>query len=289
MIGRLPRIVASCALGFTIVAAAVGPSAPTFAAGRPYAPPSVMQTASGQISMVLSPTEFVLALPDGDALAVNLSARTRILNETAGNQVGVTSTPASGGTSFVSGEFVAVHYVFAPATGAVASTVTLSTAPLATGRPHRLSGLVTAVGSGSFELEGAGGETWTITLVASTRMFAKSYPSTPAAGIGVGDFATALVRSGPGINDALTVSYGNRPYGERTQGINGTLASLSGQSLSVTQPNGATRAVQVLPTATITLNGQIAGLTSIGGGAHLHLVGSVFQGVFYAYIVQATA
>lgn len=289
MTGRLPRIVASFGLGLTVAATAFVPGAQTFASRRPYAPPSLVQTASGQISMVLSPTEFVLALPNGDALAVNLRAQTRILNETAGNQVGTTSTPASGGASFASGEYVAVHYVFAPATGAVASTVTLSTAPLATGRPHRLSGLVTAVGAGSFELEGAGGETWTVTFVASTRMYAKSYPSTPAAGIAVGDFATALVRSGPGINDALTVSYGNRPYGERTQGINGTLASLSGQSLNVMQPNGASRPVQVLPTATITLNGQIAALTSLNGGAHLHLVGSVFQGVFYAYIVQATA
>lgn len=261
---------------------------------RPYTPYRGTQSASGQISMVLGSSQFVLSLADGNALAVNLTASTRVTDELAsgsgtGTPSGATTPTTTATAAFSSGEYAVVHYRFTPAAGAVALSVTLSTAPVATGKPHRLNGLVTGVGSGSFVLEGPGGANWTITLLPTTRVYTQEAATSGTLAIAVGDFATAIVRSGSGINDAVSVTYGSRPYGSRAEGMSGTVSGVSGQQLTLALPNGASRTVDVLPTATVTLNGQTSTLASLASGDSVRVLGSMFQSTFYAYEVQATS
>ena len=291
----MTKRIASLLAGLTMTAAlaATLPGSVTLAARPPYNPYRGLETASGQIGMVLGQNQFLLTLSNGDVLAINLNPRTRVTDEmtpgTAGS-TGTTSptTPTSSFGAFASGEYAVVHYRFAPTTGAVAVAVTLSSAPVATGKPHRLSGLVTEVGSGSFVLEGANGASFTVTLLPTTRLYTQQATATGSMGLSVGDFATALVRSGAGINDAVTVTYGTRPYGARTYGIFGTVTGVSGQELTLGLRNGASRTVHILPTATVTLNGQPSSLTALAADDTVHLIGSLFQNTFYAYEVEAS-
>lgn len=294
MKSRLLRL-ASC-LSLVAAFGAAVPGGPTLAAHRPYRPSvpfGETQTASGQISMVLGSSQFVLSLADGNALAVNLAANTMVTDEIAsagsGASGGATTATTTPTATLSSGEYAVVRYRFTPAAGAVAVAVTLSTAPVATGKPHRVNGLVTDVGSGSFVLEGPGGASWTITLLPTTRIYTQGVATSGTLAIAVGDFATAIVRSGSGINDAVSVTYGSRPYGSRVQGMSGTVTGVSGQQLSLALPNGARRTVSVLPSATVTLNGQASTLAALASGDAARVLGSMFQSTFYAYEIRANS
>lgn len=278
--------------GLAAVLATLLTGATTLAAYAPRNRYAATDTASGQISMVLGSTRFVLTLADANALAVNLTARTRVTDKIAaasgsGTSGGAAPSTTTGSGAFASGEYAVVHYRFTPAAGAVALAVTLSTAPVATGKPHRISGLVTAVGSGSFVLEDQGGASFTITLLAATRMYTRAATTGPSPQLAVGEFATVLVRSGAGINDAISVTYGSRPYSKRVQGLSGRVSAVSGSELTIALADGASRTVDVLPAARVTVNGQPASVQALLPGDLVRVVGSMFQSTFYAYEMEA--
>lgn len=249
--------------------------------------PAYNVQSEGQISAAISPNEFVIALAGGDALAVNTTASTRIVNDlSASTSTSTATTPAAVPAA---GEYAVVTYHFDATQGAVASQVILSDAPIATGRPHRLDGMVTGVGNGSFTLEDASGVSFTIDTLPTTQMRAVAGAGSTGA-LAVGDFAQAWVRSGSGVNDATVVTYGTQPngLGLRGQTVRGTVTAIAGQILTLQLGNGGLFAINVLPGARILVNGQVATLSQVTAQSRVTVQGIHFVGVYYATMVAAS-
>jgi hypothetical protein len=286
-------ILSALALGLTL-------AAPTMAAryhGRhldhpgPIRPVIGLQS-SGEISAVLSSEQFILAMAGGDDLAVNMTAKTTIVND-------MTTAGATAGSSAAvpaTGEYATVSYHFDAADGAVASRVVLSTSPLPSGPARQVRGMITAVGTGEFTLETAAGVSFTIDTLATTRM--RWVEAGPTAGsstttmpaLAVGDFADVTMRSAGAVDDASAVTYSNAPVGVRNRRtLIATVNAVSGSVLTLSLANGGSLDVTVLPGASVLLNGQAASVTEIVAGDHVRLQGVEFLGVEYATSLVVTS
>lgn len=273
-------------------------TAPTMAASRHgHAPKPPMirlpiggLKSSGEIVDVLSTTQFVLAMPGGDDLAVNLTASTRVVNDTSAG------SSSSAGAPVATGEYAVVTYHFDAKTGAVASRVVLSTSPLPTGPVHHVAGMITAVGNGAFTLENASGVSFNVDILPATTMrwiaagAAGTSAATTTPPLAVGDFASVAIRSAGAVNDATSVTYSNAPIGVKGHGtIKATVTGVSGNVLSLQLDNGGSLSVTVLPGAIVLLNGQAATLSQISANDAVRLQGVRFVGVYYATSVIATS
>jgi|GEM_PF-5431790 len=247
-------------------------------------PVLTQQTSEGQVTSVLSSTEFLVQLSDGDALAVNTTPHTVFIDDLT------TATQSGTSAAVATGEYAQVTYHFDANTGAIASRVVLSTSPVPTGPIRDARGMVTGVGSGSFTLEDAGGVTWVIDMTALTRMHYVS-PGEPVTGaapaLAVGDFADVRMRSGQGVNDATAVTYSPSPFGMPAGQVQGRIAVVSGSTLTLSLPSGGSLTLVVLANATLTLNGQPASLNQIAAGQTVRARGVRFLGRFYATLVAA--
>jgi hypothetical protein len=303
------RMILHAALALLLAGGALGAAAPTFAAPRTHVRVRVPARAvrlqsEGEVASVLSASQFVMDLADGNALALNVTPQTVIVNDVSSTAAGG-STSAGGSNSaatspnqpasaaIATGEYAVVTYHFTPATGAVADRIVLSTAPLPTGPVHHVRGMVTAVATGAFTLEAATGVSFTVDVLPTTRLrsieSAVGAPPTgaTAATLAVGDFAEVWMRSGAGVNDAIEVNYGPDPIGLPHVAVRATVASVNGQSLALTLPDGGSLTVTVLGDARVRLNGQAATLAQLAAGDRVALDGVRFVGVYYVTAVDA--
>ena len=232
-------------------------------------------SAYGKVDTV-SGQAFVLTLNNGNLLAINVPIHMVVREGLAVSSL----------SQMQAGDYAVVGYHFTSG-GLVARSASYDTAPMATGPVHVLLGRVAATGSGSFTLTLASGRSIQVAEMPGA-VFHSGAQLSSAASLAVGDFARVEVRSGNGVTDALSVQFAPGPVGLRIVRMVGTVTAAGASSLTLTTRSGASYAVTVPSNTVVSLAGATAAAASIPTGSSAVVLGSRFEGVFYAARVTAT-
>jgi hypothetical protein len=142
-------------------------------------------------------------------------------------------------------------------------------------RHHVVRGTVTAVGANGFTIKQADGSTQTIVTNADTK-YAEAGTRTAPAGVAVGD--RVLVK----LTDASTPT-AQRVFIVLVQ-LRGTVASVSGGDITLTDDGGFTRTVHTDGSTVFTKDGKPIALTDVVAGqrisAYGHIAGSALDALF---------